>query len=113
MQILLHFFLGGANSYKSIKSLLNVKWEITPFEKIALAGGNGEKAKAGLKVVREGGSIKAMEVYNYLLKSEFKSEELTKGEYKLTKDGEEIFFRSSTKSVGKSLLDTFNKNING
>lgn len=54
-----------------------------------------------------------MEVYNYLLKSEFKSEELTKGEYKLTKDGEEIFFRSSTKSVGKSLLDTFNKNING
>ena len=111
-------FLGGANGIKNIRTIFNTK-NLTNFEKISTAGGianatfgKNRNTIAGWKVVREGGSEKAMKVYKSLLKSGYKSEELSSGGYKLIKEEEQIIFRSSNSGSYKN-LDTFTKKING
>ena len=111
-------FLGGTNGIKNIKNIFNTK-TLTNFEEIATKGGvaNATFGKnrgvvSGWKVVREGGSKEANNVYNKLLKSGYKSEKLKNGGYKLTKEGEQIIFRSSN-SGGYKNLDTFSKKVEG
>ncbi|CAI9430329.1 hypothetical protein MSHRCOH1_09015 [Candidatus Ornithobacterium hominis] len=111
-------FLGGTNGIKNIKNIFNTK-TLTNFEEIAAKGGianatfgKNRNTIAGWKVVREGGSEKAMKVYKSLLKSGYKSEELSSGGYKLIKGEEQIIFRSSNSGSYKN-LDTFTKKING
>ena len=107
-------FLGSSASIKSLLGLGKTA-KLSDFAEIAMKGGQASKTKAGIKIVQQGGAEEAMKTYNKLIKAGFKSEELEKGGYKLSKGGESIIFRRS-KSGGYSDLDTFtikegNKNI--
>ena len=64
--------MGGTNGIKNIKNIFNTK-TLTNFEEIAAKGGianatfgKNRNTIAGWKVVREGGSEKAMKVYKSL-----------------------------------------------